>query len=61
MPIIHTMTVNVTITQPGLTVDGVVLTDITQEALVTFGEWIKGDPGPQGPQGPAGPQCIFQK
>lgn len=45
------MTVNVTITQPGLTVDGVVLTDITQEALVTFGEWIKGDPGRDGNDG----------
>ena len=39
------MTLRVIVTQPELTIDGAVETEISQEALIAFGRWYKGDKG----------------
>lgn len=42
------MTLRVIVTQPELAIDGAVETEISQEALIAFGRWYKGDKGDKG-------------
>lgn len=48
------MTLRVIVTQPELTIDGAVETEISQEALIAFGRWYKGDKGDKGEKGDKG-------
>lgn len=40
--------IKVTVTQPSLIVNCVVMEEISQEALISFGRWYKGDKGDPG-------------
>lgn len=41
----------VTVTQPALIVNGIVVEEVSQEALIAFGRWYKGDKGEKGEKG----------
>lgn len=46
-------TIQITISQPELIVNGVVMEDVTQTEVITFGKWFKGDKGDKGDTGTA--------
>ena len=45
------LTMRVTVTQPALIVNGIVVEEVSQEALIAFGRWYKGDKGEKGDKG----------
>lgn len=48
------LTMRVTVTQPALIVNGIVVEEVSQEALIAFGRWYKGDKGEKGEKGDKG-------
>ena len=51
MPTHSDYTIKVTVSQPSLTVNGVAAEDVSQEAIIAFGRWYKGDKGDKGDPG----------
>ena len=52
MPTTENFTINFTVSQPSLDIQGIDTEDITQEAMIAFGQWFKGDKGDKGDPAP---------
>lgn len=51
MPTYTDFTIKFTISQPALIVNGVEIEAVSQEAIIAFGRWFKGDKGDKGDPG----------
>lgn len=49
MPTYTDFTIKFTISQPALIVNGVEIEAVSQEAIIAFGRWFKGDKGDPAP------------
>ena len=52
MPTYTDFTIKFTISQPALIINGVEIEAVSQEAIIAFGRWFKGDKGDKGDPAP---------